>query len=229
MEFRTFTTRFARHALAHELWSHPWFERLRTQPTLGALRLWAVQAGMIDEIFASILAALRANPLVPAAAHAAIERNIADEEGRSAVAPAHFCLFQNVLAAMDVTLPHYRQARILPGTGVILTGLRNAVGGDAVRALAVMASEEFICPREFPRLMDALRRIKGEDRAQWEPYFAVHCTADKGHAADLLEQLYLACAGNPELLERVFACQQEDLLWNTAFYDSLLLAALERR
>ena len=226
MRYRVFEEQFTRRALQHPLWKHPWFKLIETQPTLALLRVWAIQAGMIDEIFGRILTTLRNNPLVPNRAHGIIQRNIVDELGNGNPKAEHFQLFQGVLATVGVSLRTYRHAPALTGTRVILQGLQNAVAGDPVRALATMASEEFICPREFPRLMTALKRVRSGEPATWSPYFTVHCEADVGHSIDLLRELHMLCKNDRALRERARASQAEDLTWNVAFYDSLLLEAI---
>ena len=89
--------------------------------------------------------------------------------------------------------------------------------------MAIMASEELICPREFPILMQAIENILG-DKKGWYPYFQVHCEADVKHSTDLIRDLHRICGENLKNISRAYDCQIEDLQWNYAFYDSLSLA-----
>jgi len=53
----------------HNLWLHPYFKLVCEQPSLKLLQRWAIQAGMIDEIFSEILQLLIANPFIPSFSH----------------------------------------------------------------------------------------------------------------------------------------------------------------
>jgi len=57
-----------------------------------------------------------------------------------------------------------------------------------------MASEELICPREFPILMQNIEKVLGRNNG-WYPYFQVHCEADVKHSTDLIRHLYRVCGG----------------------------------
>ncbi len=221
MRLSEFADFFRLSAEQHYLWTHPYFTLVRERPTLALLQAWAVQAGMIDEIFAEILATMLVNKKISGFAHPEIQENLNDELGNGNPEEEHFQLFRGVLGALGILLRDYKAAPVLSGTEVILRGLRNAVEGDSIRALAIMASEELICPREFPILMDAINRLVSEE--SWRRYFDVHCFADVKHSMDLIRVLHKACGGHEKNIVRAFACQQEDLAWNCAFYDSLLL------
>lgn len=226
MSYEEFVSEFARRALEHPLWHHPWFHVIREKPTVTFLRRWAVEAGQIDEAFVELLGNLRHNAKVPQSLWGAIERNIADEQGGGNPVAEHFSLFRSVLGVLGVGEDTYQRRRSmsLPGTRALLLALRNAVrGGDSVRAVAMMASEEFICPREFPRLMTALREVLPASEPQWQPYFQVHCDCDPGHSADLLTGLYSMVCDDMHLMQYTFACQAEDLALNACFYDSLVV------
>ncbi len=223
MRYGTFKRWFERFVLSHPFWRHPWFTLIRKSPSIPLLRRWAIQAGMIDELFVEVLTRMLANKNISVGSHPSIERNLSDELGNGRPEAEHFQLFRSVLRSLGVSEAAYRKSQALPGTTVILGGLRNAVQGDSIRALAVMASEEFICPREFPRLMQAL--TSAGVNGQWLPYFTVHCEADAEHAADLLQHLYEECCRDPQGFDRAYACMEEDLNWNVCFYESLLLAS----
>jgi len=225
MQYSTFKQQFERVVLSHPLWRHPWFTLIRKSPSIPLLRRWAIQAGMIDELFVEILSTLLVNANIPASSHCAIRRNLNDELGNGRRVEEHFQLFRSVLRSLNISEATYRRQPALPGTKAILYGLRNAVQGDSIRAFAVMASEEFICPREFPRLMQALVDVGVS--GQWHPYFTVHCEADTEHAADLLQHLYEECCKDRvHRFDRAFTCVEEDLNWNLCFYESLLLVSL---
>jgi hypothetical protein len=222
-----FMAEFTNRAMRSILWRHPYFELVGSRPTLPMLQNWAIQAGMIDEIFAEILTAMLGNPAIRSGAHPALLQNLADEQGHGNPVQEHFTLFKAVLEMLDISEDMYRRAVPLPGTAVILNGLRNSVSGpDPLRSLAVMASEELICPYEFPILVTAMEKVGSSANKDWRPYFSVHCELDPGHSTDLLRHLHSEIEEKEGRVERAFACQNEDLYWNLAFYDSLMLQHL---
>jgi pyrroloquinoline quinone (PQQ) biosynthesis protein C len=223
MTRESFNEKFTISSRSATLWQHPYFKLVKLHPTLALLQDWAIQAGMIDELFAEILTNLLNNDRIDSSAHPALQQNLSDELGNGNPQKEHFQLFKNVLHVLDVSIERYRATAPLPGTQSILDGLRNATNGsDPVRALAVMASEEAICPQEFPLLVSAINELMPPS-TQWKEYFDVHCEADIRHSTELTEHLYTATHGDPNLISHALACQGEDQNWNYLFYDSLLL------
>ena len=92
LELFDFQSRFISNMESHELWLHPYFQLVRERPSFELLQQWAIQAGMIDEIFAEILQSLVANPLIPRFAHQEIIENLNDELGNGNLAQEHFDL-----------------------------------------------------------------------------------------------------------------------------------------
>lgn len=216
MNQQQFTEEFIERMYRHALWQHPFFELVRTEPSLDILRQWAIQAGRIDEVFAEILTNMLNNPSMPPYAHPSLAENRNDELGNGNAAEEHFTLFRNVLSAIGVSEQQYRDTSMTQGTARIVTGLLDASRAhNPIPILGMMASEELICPREFPIFVAALRRYVPRDALR---YFDVHIEADVHHSEDLIRLCYQAAQGN---LDEIFRWQAVDLDNNVRFYDSL--------
>jgi pyrroloquinoline quinone (PQQ) biosynthesis protein C len=83
-----------------------------------------------------------------------------------------------------------------------------------------MASEETICPREFPPFLDILRQKIGDVEAL--KYFDVHINADVKHAQDLTRICYEYCRENNIPIDEVYKYQEQDMQNNIRFYDDLM-------
>jgi pyrroloquinoline quinone (PQQ) biosynthesis protein C len=224
MNYQQFAETFIERSKNHHLWNHPYFLTISQSPDLFMLQAWAIQAGMIDGLFADLLRKLIANPIMPKCAEPSLQENLKDELGHGDPQAEHFQLFQGVLAALDVSPEQYHNSKPLAGTQAILQGLMNAAqGNDPIRALALMASEELICPQEFPLLVASIKTLGIHNQTIWLPYFDVHCEVDVRHSTELIEHVYATTSGDDHEIKRALACQVEDLNWNYLFYDSLLL------
>lgn len=223
MNFSTFTAQFKRNMQRHLLWQHPFFQIIQTRCSLPILQEWAIQAGHIDEVFAEVLRNMVSNPIVPMMMLHSIMENLDDELGNGNPAKEHFTLFKNVLRVLGVSESRYRKTPLNYGTKSIIRSLLVASQGrELVKILSLMASEELICPVEFPILLEKMREIKSEGDYE---YFDVHITADVGHSEDLMRLCYEAVVQQGRF-DMGFFWQDVDLENNVLFYDSLMETAV---
>lgn len=218
--FEDFATTFRASMDVCGLWEHPYFALIRSNPTIERLRQWAMQAGRIDQVFAEILSNMLRNPAIPHSMHPPIRENLDDELGHGDPEQEHFQLFRNVLGAIGVSEEDYEATPMTPGTERIIHTLRStSTLSDPMPILALMASEELICPREFPIFLEALRRHASPEQLR---YFDVHIEADVGHSEDLLRLCFATANGDQAALWQSLLWQAADLQNNLRFYDDLL-------
>lgn len=213
-----FVQQFREKGLTHKLWQHPFFAKKFTKDDL---RMWAIQAGRIDEVFAEILQNMINNPAIPPANHTPIQENLNDEMGNGDELKVHFTLFRNLLHALEIGEEEYENAPMNLGTQKIIDSLRNASldTNNPLRILSLMASEELICPNEFPILLAELREyVDPKDLV----YFDVHIEADVKHADDLIKLCYETVTRTRQKISDIFEYQEEDLNNNCEFYDDLI-------
>lgn len=222
-----FKQEFERRMKEHRLWSHPFFTVVRDDSSLYLLQQWAIQAGKIDEVFAEILTSMLDNPNIPRTMHPPIQRNLADELGHGHPEQEHFALFRNVLQVVDVSEAQYHKTPATLGTASIINSLRQASrSANPLRILGMMASEELICPREFPLFLETMLAYGNETDLR---YFYEHIEADVGHSSDLIQLGYLAANGNRQRLEQLLHRQNVDLENNVLFYDDLMRVIPKRK
>ena len=215
-----FVQELVRRMQSHPLWQHPFFQLVRTRPTLAILQQWAIQAGRIDQAFAEILTNMLVNPIIVPSMHGLIAENLNDELGNGDPRQEHFTLFQDVLQAIGVSVEEYETTPMTQGTERIIRSLLEASRGrNPLQILGMMASEELICPNEFPLFLEAMSRYGTPYQLR---YFDEHIQADVRHSFDLIRLCYQAAEGNPEHLEEVFRWQAIDLDNNLAFYNDLM-------
>lgn len=201
------------------LWSHPYFDLVRYAPTIPMLRRWAIQAGRIDEAFATILETMTQNPHLPLTFHPPIQENLDDERGHGNPSEEHFTLFQDILSRIGIEAVDYRNTPPLLETEAIITSLmEGAASSDLHRMLGLMASEETICPKEFPVFLEAFCKLTNTEQLT---YFHVHIEADERHAHDLIRLCHSLTHTQADA-ERIFYWQSVDLENNILFYDALL-------
>lgn len=218
MNLETFTEAFFQRMYTNRLWQHPFLRSIGQNPSLEQLRLWAIQAGKIDEVFAEILETMLHNPALLPVYHLSLERNLGDEQGNGVPEKEHFTLFRNVLSLIGISEKDYHATPPTRGTAQIISSLRNAaMSNSPLRIVSLMASEETLCPYEFPPFLRAFQRYGALQQLE---YFLVHIDADVAHARDLIAMAYTLAA--PDNLSHVFAYQQEDLENNVLFYDDLV-------
>ncbi len=226
MDEEEFIATFNQRMHAHRLWQHLFLVEIQRNPTYAMLQQWAVQAGKIDEVFAEILQNMLSNPSLPLAMRPPLEKNLDDERGNGNPSAEHFTLFRNVLSLIGVSEQKYREIPMTYGTSRIITSLRKASrGDDLVHILSLMASEESICPKEFPPFLAALSQYGSATQLT---YFPVHIEADALHAQDLIRMCYSAAQGRIDGISRIFTYQQEDLTNNVLFYDALMNTTRDR-
>ena len=214
-----FVQEFVRRMQIHPLWQHPFFQLVRTDPTLAILQQWAIQAGRIDQAFAEILTNMLANPTINPSMYAAIRENLNDELGNGDPRQEHFTLFQNVLEAIGVSTEQYLTTPMTQGTErIIYSLLESSRGTDPTPILGMMASEELICPNEFPLFLEAMSCYGTPHQLR---YFDEHIQADVRHSYDLIRLCYQAAGGSQEQIRELFRWQAVDLDNNVTFYNDL--------
>lgn len=220
LDFNDFAATFRARMNVPALWEHPYFALIRAEPTIERLRQWAIQAGRIDQVFAEILSNMLHNPVIPSSMHPPIRENLDDELGHGDPEQEHFQLFRHVLHAIGVTEEEYGATPMTRGTEQIIQTLRSAsVQADPIPILSLMASEELICPREFPIFLEALRNYASPAELR---YFDVHIEADVGHSEDLMRLCYEAANNSQSILAHSLLWQAIDLQNNVVFYDCLM-------
>ncbi|GEM_PF-3938350 len=220
MNSEDFTHEFRRRLATHRIWQHPFFALLRSHPTIFLLQRWAIQAGRIDQAFALILDNMIKNPAISPKMHHPIQENLQDELGNGDPTQEHFTLFRNVLQELQISEDEYLKTPMTKATKQIITSLTKAsCNHNSIQILAMMASEELLCPQEFPLLLDVIEQFVPKDQLS---YFYVHISADCRHANDLIRLCYFAANGREDLLKEIFMWQEIDLQNNILFYDDLL-------
>lgn len=214
-----FTYEFCRRMHEHRLWKHPYFKLVENNPSKLKLQQWAIQAGRIDQVFSEILENMINNPVIPTYMHEPIQNNLNDELGNGDPAKEHFTLFRNVLGVLNITEQEYNETLMNQATAKIISSLKEAsTGDDILQILALMASEELICPKEFPLFLEAIAQLGTREDLS---YFDAHITADVSHSEDLIHMCYSAAQSKNDL-EQIFLWQSLDLENNVLFYDALL-------
>lgn len=214
-----FTDEFCRRMQEHPLWKHPYFKLVENNPSKLILQQWAIQAGRIDQVFSEILENMINNPVIPTYMHEPIKNNLSDELGNGDSAKEHFTLFRNVLGVLSITEQEYNETLMTQATARIISSLKEAsIGNDALQILALMASEELICPNEFPLFLEAIAQLGPRENLS---YFDAHITSDVSHSQDLIYMCYSAAQSENDL-EQIFFWQSLDLENNVLFYDALL-------
>ncbi|MBI3334481.1 iron-containing redox enzyme family protein [Candidatus Pacearchaeota archaeon] len=217
MSKEQFQERFIGNMNNHRLWKHPFFSIIKDNPTKEVLSRWAIQAGRIDQAFVTILQRMLANPCI--GENHALAENLDDEMGKGNPQKEHFALFMSALHALDISEDEYAAASLTDSTRLICDMLIFAASScNPLMSLGMMASEELICPREFPPFYMALQRFAPKDSLE---YFPVHIEADIEHSRELMDLCYNACQSGPDI-EELFRWQFVDLELNVAFYDALL-------
>lgn len=219
---REFVNRFRERGLTHRLWRHPFLTRIaRGDYTFEDLRVWAIQAGRIDQAFAEILERMLGNSGIHSAHRAPLYENWQDELGHGDPAREHFTLFRDVLSLCNVSEEEYNATLVTEGTRQILSLLLTAASdtGNPLRSVTLMANEELLCPNEFPIFVEAFGRL-ASDR-QCLRYFDEHIEADVGHADDLMRIVYRMAVRMNVTFETIDGYQDEDLEANWAFYESM--------
>lgn len=214
---REFQRNFVENMNNHRLWSHPFFDIIRSNPSLNVLRAWAIQAGRIDQAFVAILEKMLTNREIGESKPLA--ENLDDELGNGNSSREHFALFKNVLSAINVPDDEYKNTALTEPTKIICDMLIFAASaGNPLISLGMMANEELICPKEFPPFYEALQQFAQLSRLT---YFPVHIEADVHHSEDLINLCYAHCKNDRDI-DEVFMWQLVDLELNVAFYDALI-------
>ena len=222
-----FLEEFVRRMQVHPLWEHRFFQLVRTNPGLPILQQWAIQAGRIDQAFAEILTNMLANQAINPSMHTAIRENLDDELGNGDPQQVHFTLFQDVLQAASVSVDEYQATPMTAGTRKIIYSLVNASRGtNPLQILGMMASEELICPNEFPLFLEAMSHYGTAHQLR---YFDEHIQADARHSYDLIRLCYQAAGGSQEQIRELFQWQAVDLDHNVIFYNDLTELVENRR
>lgn len=221
MEKDHFAQEFSRRGLSHRLWRHPFFGLIQETGAYPTLKAWAIQAGRIDQVFAEILSNMLQNPSIPSQDHSPLRENLDDELGHGDSRREHFTLFKAVLRAMGITDEEYKATPMNEATRRIIDTLRAASldSSNPLKILALMATEELICPQEFHLL---LAELKKHIHPNSLTYFDVHIEADVRHAEDLIGLCYDMAMRTRQDLDLVFRWQEEDLDNNFQFYEDLM-------
>ena len=109
MDANQFRQRFYDQLQGHALWRHPFFDVVESRPSQRLLEDWAIQAGKIDEVFASVLENMITNPVLPQEMAPPLIRNRDDELGEESRYISHFSYFEQLLGAIPVSRQRYLQ------------------------------------------------------------------------------------------------------------------------
>jgi pyrroloquinoline-quinone synthase len=179
----------------HDLLSHPFYRAW----SMGALTRtdlagYAAQYQHQVKALPSLLRTAR-EASADGTARAAIDRNLAEEEGREG--PAHAELWSRFAAALDA-----RAEEPLPQTRASANALRDLCREGEIEALAALWTYELQTARVARTKREGLTERYGVNEIA---FFALHEQLDVHHAAELLAALERACAGNAALERRACA------------------------
>jgi pyrroloquinoline-quinone synthase len=176
----------------HDLLRHPFYQAW----SMGALTRtdlagYAAQYHHQVQALPSLLRAAR-EVSADGTARAAIDRNLAEEEGREG--PAHAALWSRFAAALDA-----RPEEPLAQTRASADALRDLCREGEIEALAALWAYELQTARVARTKREGLTQRYGVNEVA---FFALHEQLDVHHAADLLAALERACDGNAALERR---------------------------
>jgi pyrroloquinoline-quinone synthase len=176
----------------HDLLSHPFYQAWSMGTlTRADLAAYAAQYQHQVDTLPSLLRAAR-DAAADGAARAAIDRNLAEEEGREG--PAHAALWSRFAAALAA-----RTEEPLAQTRASADALRDLCSEGEVEALATLWAYEMQTARVARTKREGLTQRYGVSEIA---FFALHEQLDVHHAADLAAAVERACAGDPALEQR---------------------------
>src|ERR1700738_2413071 len=176
----------------HDLLSHPFYQAWSMGSlTRTDLAGYAAQYQHQVEALPSLLRAAR-EVSSDETARAAIDRNLAEEEGREG--GAHAALWSRLAAALDA-----RPEEPLGQTRASADALSELCSEGEIEALAALWVYELQTARVARTKREGLTQRYGVNEIA---FFTLHEQLDVHHAADLLAALERACDGNPALERR---------------------------
>ena len=177
----------------HDLLCHPFYQAWSMGTlTRADLAGYAAQYQHQVDALPSLLRAARERA-ADGDARAAIDRNLAEEEGREGPAP-HAALWSRFAAALDA-----RPEEPLGQTSASADALRDLCREGEIEALAALWVYELQTARVARTKREGLTQRYGVNEIA---FFTLHEQLDVHHAADLLAALERACDGNPALERR---------------------------
>ncbi len=176
----------------HDLLCHPFYQAWSAGSlTRRDLARYAAQYRYQVKSLPSLLEAAR-DAAADGASREALDRNLAEEEGREG--PAHAALWERFAASLDA-----RPEEPLAQTRASGDALREIAGEGNVEALAALWAYEMQTARVAKTKREGLTQRYGVDEVS---FFSLHEQLDVHHAADLLAAIERACDGSPALERR---------------------------
>ena len=197
MDLVALERRLAAALAPHDLLTHPFYQAWNMgQLTRGDLRAYAAQYGHQVDALPELLASARAQSSDPLTC-AALDRNLAEEQGRLAPEAgeqvAHRQLWARFAAGMGANDAEVAATPADPETTEAVVGLRALVAEGPIESLAALWTYELQTAKVSHTKHEGLVARYGVTDAGTLSFFAAHQDLDVHHAADLLSALGRAC------------------------------------
>lgn len=190
-------SRLAAAVAAHDTLKHPYYQAWSMgRLTLGDLRAYAAQYLHQIEALPGLIAAAALNTK-DTETRVALERNLAEEEGRLAATVGDACSHRELWLRFGQALGATREAlsaQAAPETRAAAESLRAIAAEGDVEALASLWAYEAQTARVAAEKRRGLAEQYGVTDARALQFFALHETLDVHHAEDLLAAVDRACA-----------------------------------